>query len=508
MSGSTTARFAGRKAGAPLFALLALGVAGCGHVVPSAYVDRRMKEPLRETPTPTSASTTSSSAAHPEPFDSASPARGYAQDRLHAGGAESRETPTPTPTPTRLADLLDLALSSDPATRAAWHEARAAAATAGARRGAWLPSLDASGVFKQEDAYEDVVPGVHPLTATASARLSWLLLDLGARGAAGQEAELNLVAARLAHEVAARDLALQVETTWFQYQASLALATASASSLAQAEASLAAAEARQRAGTATVADVLQARTARSQTRLEAQRIEGQVLALRGTLASLAGLPPTAELAAAPLPERLPGDLGLEEVGALLDEAARQNPDLARARAQAGAAEARATVAGRARLPTLSFAGSAGQLWPVRPEADPFTTWSAGVVLDVPLFDGGRTSYEAAAAREAAAAAQERAGQAGRRVQLDAWTSMQAVRTAGRRVETSRELLVSASAGAEVASARYREGVGSILDLLAAQSALAGARAEEILARADWLVAVARLARATGRALPSTDGASR
>jgi outer membrane protein TolC len=196
------------------------------------------------------------------------------------------------------------------------------------------------------------------------------------------------------------------------------------------------------------------------------------------------------------------------VGRLLDEAARQSPDLARARAQAGAAAARADAAGRARLPTLSFAGSAGQLWPIRPEADPRVAWSAGLVLDVPLFDGGRTSYEAAAAREAAAASAERAEQAGRRTQLDTWTSLQAARTAGRRVETSRDLLASASAGAEVTAARYREGVGSILDLLAAQSALAGARAEEILARADWLVSVARLARATGRALPHTDGATR
>jgi outer membrane protein TolC len=40
-------------------------------------------------------------------------------------------------------------------------------------------------------------------------------------------------------------------------------------------------------------------------------------------------------------------------------------------------------------------------------------------------------------------------------------------------------------------------VGSILDSLAAQRALAEARSEVISAHADWFVAAARLARATG-----------
>lgn len=42
---------------------------------------------------PTSRPTPSGSAAPPEPFDSASPAGGHAQDRLRAGGTASRETP-------------------------------------------------------------------------------------------------------------------------------------------------------------------------------------------------------------------------------------------------------------------------------------------------------------------------------------------------------------------------------------------------------------------------------
>ena len=77
--------------------------------------------------------------------------------------------------------------------------------------------------------------------------------------------------------------------------------------------------------------------------------------------------------------------------------------------------------------------------------------------------------------------------------------------------TTRDLLASAAQSAEVAQGRYKAGVGSILDLLTAQSALANARSEEAQARSLWFLSVAQLAHATGvlqpgspeiRALPS------
>ena len=72
--------------------------------------------------------------------------------------------------------------------------------------------------------------------------------------------------------------------------------------------------------------------------------------------------------------------------------------------------------------------------------------------------------------------------------------------------TSRDLLASALASAEVAQGRYKAGVGSILDLLTAQTALANARAQEVQARADWLVSVATLSHDTGALALPPEGA--
>jgi outer membrane protein TolC len=72
-----------------------------------------------------------------------------------------------------------------------------------------------------------------------------------------------------------------------------------------------------------------------------------------------------------------------------------------------------------------------------------------------------------------------------------------MQTAARRVNTADDLLASASQSAEVALGRYKAGVGSILDLLTAQSALADARAQAIETRWIWRTALARLAHDIG-----------
>jgi outer membrane protein TolC len=58
-------------------------------------------------------------------------------------------------------------------------------------------------------------------------------------------------------------------------------------------------------------------------------------------------------------------------------------------------------------------------------------------------------------------------------------------------------MASAEQSNEVALARYRSGVGSVLDLLSAQTALADARAQQVLARLEWNTSLAQLAHDAG-----------
>jgi outer membrane protein TolC len=424
--------------------------------------------------------------------------------------AAAPAAPAPAPAPRSLADLVDLALSRDPATRAAWHDARAAAAQAGGLRSLYLPTLDASATLtRQRTLAAPGRPSVDQGTYGVGAEVTWLLLDLGLRRALLDEADRLLAAARLGEHAAVADLVLRVQQTYFELLAARALVEAEAAAVKQAEASLATAEGRQRAGLATVADVLQARTALSQVRLAQQQAEGQALVARGALATLAGLPPTTVLEVGALPETVDASRAEPAVDALLAAAAAGNPDLGQARASAEAAAARSRAASRALWPTLSFQGSATRTWYFEPsDQDASQAWTVGLVLRLPPIAGARAAYDALAAREAADAARERADATAQRVALDVWISSQGLRTAGRRVATARDLVESARASAEVAGGRYREGVGSILDLLNAQAALELARAQDVRARTDFLVGLAQLARATGRLdLPTQEGTS-
>ena len=142
-----------------------------------------------------------------------------------------------------------------------------------------------------------------------------------------------------------------------------------------------------------------------------------------------------------------------------------------------------------------------------PGSRPSTNYSAQLALRVPLFTGFETKFKVAKAKAEADLEQARLDQAVQQTMLDVWTSYYKLQTAAQSVASSRALLDSAGQSADVAGGRYKEGVGDILELLTSQSALADARAREIVSRAQWFIALAELQRATGAlqlALPGTD----
>ena len=93
------------------------------------------------------------------------------------------------------------------------------------------------------------------------------------------------------------------------------------------------------------------------------------------------------------------------------------------------------------------------------------------MLRIPVFNGLRNKYEIAEAKEDEGRAAAAARAVEQTVINQVWTSWYDVKTAAQRIETSKDLLESATASEEVALGRYKEGVGLLLDLLNAQSAL-------------------------------------
>jgi outer membrane protein len=409
-----------------------------------------------------------------------------------------------------LAEAVDVALRNSPLTRQSWLLTQAAAADVGSRRSAYYPSIEAD-VLAQRQKTSALGGSVTNLSTayTPSASLNWLLFDFGGRSGDLEEARRRLWAADFTHDSTMNDLVLGVAQAYYSYQGARSLLIAQEANVKQAETNYNAAVARHDAGVATIADVLQARTQLSQQRLSYDTVRGQIETYRGQLATALGVPVNLPVDAADLPESVNEDATVASVDRLIAEAESIRPDLAAARSRAAGARAHARSVRSTGLPTLSASATAS-----RPYYDyagaPFpdnSNYSIGLFLRVPIFTGFKAAYDTKSAEAQADAADAGAESTSQLVIFQVWSSYYGLTTAAEQVRASRDLLDSARESAEVARGRYREGVGSILDLLTAESAYANALAQDVRSRAGFLLAMAQLAHDTGRVDTSLPTAS-
>ncbi len=396
-----------------------------------------------------------------------------------------------------LAEIVDIGLRNNAITRLAWANAQAAASAYGSERGAWLPTIegDVSGV-RIKTAASQGRTAVEQSVFTPSVTLSYLLFDFGGRTGRVRGARQRLLAASFTHNAAIQDVILQIEVAYFQYLANRALLEAQRTTLAEAQTNLTAAEERRRVGVATVADVLQARTAMSQAQLDFQTIEGNVQTTRGALALALGLPANLPYDVDSTAAAVPVAPLADSVNALIAAALVGRPDLAAARSDAEAARAGIGEARSALLPSLNFSATGGRTYATTiPDGD--NSYTVALGLTIPIFSGFSRQYDLRTARFDAEAAGARAETLRQQVVFQVFSAYYALQTSTRRVGTAEDLVASAQQSNEVALGRYRAGVGSVLDLLAAQSALAGARAQLVEARLTWSVSLAQLAHDAG-----------
>ena len=120
-----------------------------------------------------------------------------------------------------------------------------------------------------------------------------------------------------------------------------------------------------------------------------------------------------------------------------------------------------------------------------------------MTLTLPLFSGFETTYRVRAAEARVDTARAQRETLRQQVALDVWNNYQSLLTATYSIRTAADLLASAEQSERVALGRYKAGVGTILDVLSAQSALASARLQRIQAQLDWNVYRATLAQSVG-----------
>lgn len=438
-------------------------------------------------------------------------------------GLQETGRPCPATLPTKpltLVDVIDTALCRNPQTASAWASARSRAAGVGSARAAYLPTLTATGSVTEtlagqassssgfdsggEGAGSGSTSGSTSSSDTrysASASLSYLLFDFGGRGAKLDGARALLDAARSTRNATLQSVYLGAVTSYYGWVSADGGLLAAREAERAAQSSHEAASTREQIGTATRADRLQAQTALAQTQLARVQAEGALRNARGALASSMGLPANTPLQLAPAPTVAPSADFIEQLDPLVTAALAARPDLAAAESNLRAAEADVVSARAAGLPSLSGSLSESYIRTGERERDSTT---AGLSVSIPIFSGFENTYRVRAAETQVESRKAELSILRNQISQQVFQAHSELTTQTQSVFTAQALVEAAVESENVARGRYEAGVGTILDLINAQSSAADARRQLILAQSNWAAARTQLAQAIGALEPESD----
>lgn len=395
---------------------------------------------------------------------------------------------------------VELALCRNPTTRAAWAAAHQQAAALGTAEAAWLPQVGVTGQVEREfgqhiDVAGNAVANDQNVT-DAAVSLSWTLYDFGARSGKTSSARHLLEAAAYNVDSVAQQTVLNVVQAYYGVVAADAAQSAARITESVTARSLEIAQSLRTGGAGTLADVLQAETAHDQAVLTRVQADAQAATARGTLANVLGLMADQRfvLSAEPVPDQVPALNA--RVTDLMAEAARQRPDLAAALAQRDAAKANVSVARATGLPTINVMAGHDFLTTTGLQNQNYSV--LGLNVTIPIFTGFAVTYGVRQAEAQLEASEVNVEQARLAVSLGVWNAYYALDSANQQLTVTAALGKTAEENEQAALGRYQAGVGTMVDVLTAQSAAATARQTRIQAELGWRVARAQLVLAIGR----------
>jgi outer membrane protein len=178
--------------------------------------------------------------------------------------------------------------------------------------------------------------------------------------------------------------------------------------------------------------------------------------------------------------------------AMVQQAIQQRPDLAALNDRSLSARQYATAERDQWFPTISALASGGAT-PVRDDLI-LSSWyaGAGVNMSIPVFNGFLYNAESKEARYRASAAEEQARNLRDTIARDARTAVLNAQTAFQRIGVTQDELNQANFALDLAQARYKIGLSSIVELTQAQLAQTQAQIDNANARYTYQTALAEV----------------
>ncbi|WP_176059189.1 TolC family protein [Paraburkholderia sp. BCC1876] len=419
--------------------------------------------------------------------------------------------PEPVDHPLELEDAIQQAVCANPQAREAWANARAQAAAVGVNEAAYLPTLNATAGIERDTlattydagAFGNIKTSQNSSSKYGVLNLNWVLFDFGKRGAALRQARELLAAANATQDDVLQTVFFNTAQAFYAVRDARASMEAAQQTENVAKESVAETSAKHDAGAGTLSDQLQAQTTYRRAVIDRVNAEGNERTAKGTLAAAMGLDANTPMQIDGSEPPANSSEFEQDVDRLIDEAKASQPKLVAARAKLEAARANVDAARAQGRPTISLVGSLTQNNPSyqqQPEQLPIASSrgsTIGIQVTIPLFEGFASGYRVAEAQAQADAQEADMQNTELQVSLDVWRSYQSLHADTANLDNSKALLTDAEHSLEIARGRYKAGVGTFTELLNAQTALADARKQRILAVSKWSTDRLRLAESLG-----------
>lgn len=404
-----------------------------------------------------------------------------------------------------LPEVLRQALANNPQRLSQRLDIDRADAGLAAARAARSPVLDANASTTRY-GYPTFVHGIRapgvfpPLDETIVALGVALKLPLYTGGRLEQGVVLADLGQQMALErerLGVQELAFNLSSAYFKIQQLDALAQVYAARIASLEAQAKRAALLRETGKTGKLDQLKIGTLLTKARHDRLQIEHRGREAWTLLYQLAGTQrPAQEPALTRYVAARAPDATLEQ---MRQQAQAQRPELQIAERQTAAGRAKEELARGESRPAVSLqsglserSGSDGRF---------FNDWNVGVMLSVPLFDGGvrraRVDEAVVARRQTELAAQQARLEVDKQVE-DAWNAHAEAESRLRVTATS---IAEASEALAIEQLKLDQGVGLVTDVLNAETALLGTQADRLQAQFDLITTRLNLLRATGALSP-------
>ncbi|QNI30495.1 TolC family protein [Alloacidobacterium dinghuense] len=405
-----------------------------------------------------------------------------------------------------LGELIDIAESNSPATQAAWNRAKMNAASVGIAKSELYPTIIAAvsgtNYLNPQLFYRTFVLQDWAIF-DIDVHLAYTLVDFGARHTEISAAQARLVAANLSFNNEHLELIRQVSQAYFSLLRARGLREAAEVSLKDAQTSEAAAQERRNNGLATVPEVLEAKAATAKALYDLKSAIGAEQVEIGNLARAITANPVKPLKVEPLDQlRIPDKLD-QSVEDAINTAFKDRPDLQADQARVSAAQAEVKHAHTSYYPSLTFEGSKGWIrgfgeqygYPGTYAHTP--TYAATLALKWTVFDGFRRENSIRQAKAGEKTAMEEIRDRQDEITNQVWNDYSDAATALEQRQAAAALLSASSEAYSAALESYKDGVRNFLDVLAAEDALAQARAIDVTARTQVLQTFSDLEFRTG-----------